>query len=368
MRLMSIESCKKGMKLAKAIFDKSGTLLLGEGQVLEYRIIERLEKRGISYLYIESDATTDLVLEDNISSPKRMEAAQKIETLFTKITEGDHKSHSVSNGKLVQEFKLIFKSLMEDMKKNKHLLNLLTHLQVKDEYVFEHSINVTLYSIAIAKKLGFSEKELYEIGLGAMLHDIGKLFIPKEILHKPGKLTDEEFNIVKQHTEFGFEVLRKEWEIPLVVAHCAFQHHEKLDGTGYPRGIKENEIHRYAKVLAVADVFDALTSHRSYRKAMLPNDAMEILMAGCHHHFDEEVVKAFKQGVAIYPIGLTVTLSTGEVAIVIEYNDHVPHRPIVRVIKDKYGKDLESYYDMDLTSELAVVIQDCDVLLDSQAS
>ena len=118
------------------------------------------------------------------------------------------------------------------------------------------------------------------IGLGSMLHDIGKIAVSKEILLKPGKLTEEEFQVIKTHTTEGFEMLRNSYSVPLLVAHCAFQHHERLDGSGYPRGIKSKDIHDYAKVIAVADVFDAVTSNRVYRSAMLPHEGLEMLYAG----------------------------------------------------------------------------------------
>src|SRR5690606_17963818 len=136
------------------------------------------------------------------------------------------------------------------------------------------------YSLAIGLKLGYSEAQLEGLGIGAILHDIGKVAIPLEILNKKGKLSEEEYTLVKEHTTNGFEILRKIEELPLLAAHCAYQHHERLDGSGYPRGLKGDDIHPYAKLLAVTDVFDALTTERSYRKAMLPHIALEVIFSG----------------------------------------------------------------------------------------
>lgn len=368
MRLVSIHNCSEGMVLAKPIYDNRNLLLLGESKILTKAYKQKLIKTGISHIYIQSDITADISLKDDISLQVRNNATLKIESLLKSVATSNHKSKAVTHGALVKEFKTVFEQLMNELKNTQQLMNLLTHLQVKDEYVFEHSLNVTLYTIAIAKKLHFKEKDLYTIGLGAMLHDVGKLFVPKEILDKPGKLSNEEFREIQRHTEHGFELLRKEIDIPLLAAHCAFQHHEKLDGTGYPRGLKGENIHYYAKVLAVADVFDALTSHRCYRKAMLPHEAMEILMAGTHTHFDPKVLAAFKESIALYPIGITVKLNTGETGIVVNYNNHLPQRPVIRIFKDANNHKLSSYYDLDLATHLTCMIVQCDAILDDSSS
>jgi len=239
----------------------------------------------------------------------------------------------------------------------------LTSVYVHDNYTFSHSTNVTIYTLAMAMKMGYNDKQLNEIGMGSMLHDIGKVVIPKEILNKPGKLTDEEFALVKEHPTFGFELLRKEHSISLLSAHCAFQHHEKLDGTGYPRGLKGNEIHEYGKVMAIADVFDALTSNRSYRSAMLPHTAMEIIFAGANTHFDANLIRVFQQSVATYPEGVTVKLNTGEEGVVIKYEFSAPARPLVRIIKDPNGKRIEKPYDLDLAKHLNIMITECDAIM-----
>jgi len=365
-RLVAISNCSTGMTIAKPVFDEQGTLLLGIGVKLTNKIIERLGLKGITHLYLNDDLTNDLVLEDNISIETRTEATKRIQNVFLAIKEGMHKSKAATHGKLVFEFKKVFESLLNELKRNTQLMNLLTYIQAKDSYVFTHSLNVTLYSLAIAMKLKYEDKKLYELGLGALLHDIGKMMVPQEILHKPGKLTEDEYSIMKKHTEYGFEVLRKDPEISLLVAHCAYQHHEKLDGTGYPRGLKDNEIHPYAKIIAVADVFDALTTHqRCYRKGMLPHEAMEILYTGCNTQFDQKIVEAFRSSVALYPIGVTVVLNSGEKAVVVGYNADTPQRPRVRVFTDRDGNQLEDWFEIDLSSSdyLSTMIVECDAII-----
>lgn len=363
MRLVSIVNCVPGMLIGKSIYHENGKLLLGEGFELTKRVISRLEEQGVTHLYVRDGATDDITIEDDIPIEVRRESMAIIQASFEKIQSGVLKKNASFNGRIIQDFKKVIDMLLFELKSSKSLMNLLSNIQVKDKYVFSHSLNVALYTLAVAIKRGFNDKQLYEIGLGCLLHDIGKMMIPPEVLHKPGKLTDQEFDIIKKHTEFGFDLLRKQLEVPLLSAHCAFQHHEKWNGKGYPRGLKGEEIHPYARTMSVGDVFDALTTHRVYRRAMLPHEAMEIIYADTNTHFEQEVVEQFRRTIVIYPVGVTVKLNTGETAVVISYNKHSPSRPVLRVIKDPLEQELKSYYELDMMKHLNVMITECDAIL-----
>lgn len=194
------------------------------------------------------------------------------------------------------------------------------------------------------------------LGVGALLHDIGKILIPSHILNKPTQLSDEEFELVKAHTEYGFDILRRQDQFPSVVAHCAYQHHERIDGSGYPRQLKGNEIHQFGKIIGIADVFDAMTSNRVYRDAMLPHDAMEVLYGGAAIKFDKNMVEQFKKTIALYPNGITVSLSDGRKGIVIRQHPHLFHRPVIRIVEED-GQEVAPY-DIDLSKVLNVMIHD----------
>lgn len=363
MRLVSIVNCEPGMLLGKSIYHENGKLLLGEGFELTNRVISRLKEQGLPYVYVRDAATDDITIEDDIPLEVRRESIALIQSSFEKIQSGHIKQNSSLQGKIIHDFKKVVDLLLTELKGSKTLMNLLSNIQVKDNYVYSHSLNVALYTLAVAIKRGFNDKQLFEIGLGCLLHDIGKMMIPPEVLHKPGRLTDDEFNVIKKHTEFGFDLLRKQYEVPLVSAHCAFQHHEKWNGKGYPRGLKGEEIHLYARTMAVGDVFDAMTTHRVYRRAMLPHEAMEIIYADTNTHFEQEVVELFRKTIAIYPVGVTVKLNTGETAVVISNNEHSPSRPVLRIIKDQSDQDLKSYYELDLIKNLNVMISEYDAIL-----
>jgi len=363
LRLVSIHHCHPGMVIAKTIYTEQGLVLIAKGTMLTERIINLLKKRNISFLYVEDDRLKDIEVTDSIPVELRVEALNAINEVYEQISMENSKKSRVFDGVSIEKLKLALKDLMKEIKSKNNVINLLADMFSYDSYTFSHSTNVTLYTIAMAIQLDFSEKQLMEIGIGSMLHDIGKRKIPKEILHKKGKLTQEEYEILKLHTEYGFHILRNEPSISLLSAHCALQHHEKIDGSGYPQGLKGDEIHYYSKILAVADVFDALTSDRPYRKALLPHEAMEVLYAETYTHFDPKYVKVFQQSVATYPVGITVTLNTGETGVVVAYHKNFPNRPTVRVITDEKGNSLENPYDLELLKYPSIVIADCETIL-----
>jgi HD-GYP domain-containing protein (c-di-GMP phosphodiesterase class II) len=219
---------------------------------------------------------------------------------------------------------------------------------------------VAIYSIAIAREMKYTSDEIRQIGIGAMLHDVGKMLIPLEILNKPGRLTNEEYDTMKLHAKYGFDLLRNLHTISLLSAHCAFQHHERLDGSGYPRGLIDFEIHPYAKIIAVADVFDAVTSNRVYRKKMLPSHGMEIIKQGIGTLYDEKVVKAFQKCIAIYPNGTVVLLSDGRRGIVSKQNHKSTDKPWVRIFEED-GEILPATYECCLEDEPAAYIHQVEV-------
>ncbi|WP_147533086.1 HD-GYP domain-containing protein [Bacillus marasmi] len=362
-RLVSIGNCYPGMVVGKPIYTERGNVLLASGVTLTDGMINRLKRRNVSVLYIRDGLTDDIEIDDGVPIELRAEANIRIKETFDELIKGNRR-----DGKKIRHFNIekvqsVLDSLVKEVQKSKNVSKLLTDVYIHDDYTYAHCTNVTIYSLAMAVELKMTRGEMNIVGMGAMMHDIGKILIPKDILNKKGKLSPEEFEVIKQHSEFGWEILRNEPSVNNLSANCAYQHHEKLDGSGYPRGIKGEEISRYARHLAVADVFDALTSNRSYRSAMLPHEAMEILYTGTHSQFDPYYLKAFQKAVATYPVGVTVTLSSGETAVVTEYKFNYPDRPTVRVIKDSHGNNVDKPYEIALSNQLNITITGCDAIL-----
>jgi putative nucleotidyltransferase with HDIG domain len=368
MRLIQLDRCQSGVKLGKSIYNENGNVLLTKGTEITDSLVERLMKLNISTIYIEDKASEGIEIMESIPAELRSEAENVITDGLNAIaglnTQRSNIKGMIKTGRAIRTFQKIFKDILTCLTENRTALNLLATTQTHENYIYTHSLNVSIYSCQLAIENGLPLKNIEELGLGAMLHDIGKMSIPSKILHKPGELTNEEYEQVKSHTDLGFDLLRKVHEIPIPVAHCALQHHERIDGAGYPRGLKGDEIHRYAKILSVADVFDAITTQRAYRSAMLPHKGLELLYTGSGTQFDSKQVELFKGCIAIYPQGLTIKLNDGRTGIVSKYNFHAAGRPEIRIIRDEEDQEVTPYeIDLFKNENLTVEIVAADALL-----
>lgn len=346
------------MVLGRTIWNDAGHPLLQKDVVITSRIIERLKQLNIPYVYIEDSISSGIEIEETISPENRNLAIKRIQKSFKEVraAKGKHTSYIIDqHSKTITS---IVDSILDAISDSKELLMILSDAFIYDEYLYQHSLQVTIYSVAIAKELGYSYEDQRLIGIGALLHDVGKLVIPQEILGKPGKLTEEEFEEMKQHTRYGFDILRNLHSVSLLVAHCAFQHHERIDGSGYPRGLKGNEIHPYAKIIGVADVFDAITSNRVYRSKKLPSEAIKVLEMSRGIGFEEEIVDALKRITVKYPNGVVVQLSDGRRGVIARQNNDNPTKPYVRIFEENsellaatYEILLEDYPHIEIVKE-----------------
>ena len=226
----------------------------------------------------------------------------------------------------------------DEILQNKNAVFNLMDLKVYDEYTFYHSVNVAVLSIIVATELGLSKEELIKLGISGLLHDIGKVFVKKEILNKKGKLSESEFREIKEHPVNGFNYLKKSCQIPLKSYVGVLQHHEKYDGTGYPYGLKGREISLFGRILTIADIYDALISDRPYRQGILPSEAMEYIMGGGGTYFDPEISTVFVKKLALYPVGTCVELSNGMIGIVCQNYEGYSIRPDIKVFQNKDRK------------------------------
>ncbi|TWI59066.1 HD-GYP domain-containing protein [Halalkalibacter nanhaiisediminis] len=368
MRLITLDRCQPGVKLGKSLYHENGRVLLNQGTELTTNLINKLEEYSIFTIYIEDEVSEGIEIVEAIPETLRAEAVNVItdglDTIAGLSTANSNIQGMMKSGRAIRSFQKIFRDILSCLNGNQMALNLLASTKIHENYVYTHSLNVTIYTCQLALENGLPLKNIEEIGLGAMLHDLGKMYISPQILNKPGKLTKEEFEQVKAHSELGFELLRKIHEIPLPVAHCALQHHERIDGTGYPRGLKDEEIHKYAKIISVADVFDAVTTHRVYRSSMLPHKGLELLYAGSGTQFESKQVELFSNCIAIYPQGLTVKLNDGRTGIVSQYNFNAVGRPVIRIFSDEEQQEISPYeIDLSANEHLTVEIVEADALL-----
>src|SRR5476649_1424361 len=226
--------------------------------------------------------------------------------------------------------------LAQAVSQNRTALLALTTLKNYDNYTFTHMVNVSILTMGQARGLGIEGPLLREIGLAALMHDIGKVRTPLEILNKPDKLTDDEFTVMKRHTVEGAEILRQTPDIPALAPVVAFEHHLRLDGTGYPHGISRPSLNVATMICGIADVYDAMRSQRRYQQAFPTDRILEVLKRNDGTQFDQHLVRRFVQLVGIYPAGNLVQLDTGEIAVVLKAYAPDPYRPQVRVLFDRY--------------------------------
>lgn len=346
-----IDNLIPGMKLAKAVFTAGGRVLLTSGMELKPSYIERLRSSGINEVYVEDDISRGIHVSDVICEKTRHEAKELVKNLM--------KSYSFSSAVNADKVKDTINRIIEELLANKDILVNLADIKSVDDYTFEHSVNVCILSLITGIGLGYNMLRLKDLGVGAILHDIGKMKVPEEVLKKPSQLTVEEFDEVKKHTIYGYEILKNSPNVSMISAFIAFGHHERYDGSGYPLQLRRENIHQCARIVAVADVYDALTSDRVYRRKLRPHEVIEYITSLSTHHFDPEIVDSFVKYVAIYPIGTGVILSTKERGIVARSNKGLPTRPVIRVVYNEKNEKLTEYCEVDLAKQLNVFIVDC---------
>jgi HD-GYP domain-containing protein (c-di-GMP phosphodiesterase class II) len=224
--------------------------------------------------------------------------------------------------------------MVEEILQNSKTMVNIVDLRTYDDYTYSHSLNVSVLSVVMGTMLGLKKKQLNDLAVSALVHDIGKVFIDKNIVNKPAKLTAEEFLEMKKHSEKGYQYLKEHSRFSKIILHGVLEHHEQYKGEGYPGGLQGDAICLFGRIICVADVYDALTSDRPYRRAMIPSDAIEYIMGGYETMFDPMIVDVFIKKVAAYPVGTCVALSNGQTGIVIKNNEGFGLRPVIRIIEN----------------------------------
>ncbi|MFO1262891.1 MAG: HD-GYP domain-containing protein [Rhodoferax sp.] len=227
--------------------------------------------------------------------------------------------------------KKLVEEISDSVARNPSALISLARLKTVDDYTYMHSVAVCAMMVGLAKQLGLDEEQTRAAGLAGLMHDLGKALMPMEVLNKPGKLTDAEFAIIKTHPEEGHRLLLTGQDVDTVVLDVCLHHHEKTDGSGYPKGLKADEISLFAKMGAVCDVYDAITSNRPYKAGWDPAESLRKMAEWANGHFDNKVFQAFVKSLGIYPIGSLVKLSSGRLGVVVSQSGKSLTMPLVKV-------------------------------------
>ncbi len=338
-RCISTRILEPGMIIDQSIIDHTGRILINRKTRLNEYMIAALQKMGIGSIYIREGEESEEELTYNIS-PEIMEKIEQVkvpdvakvqlkESVKKRVSEGvQFLYNNPSDAAFVSTTQNISQELMNAISENDSLAVDVSALKVSDEYTFKHSVDVATIAMIIAKNQGFSPRAVQQIGISGLLHDLGKSQIPNEVLNKPGRLSDEEFAVMKKHPVIGYQLICAKSDISNECKLGVLQHHEKINGTGYPFGLQSDKIHPFAKILTIADIYDALVTERPYKEAFTPRDAVEMIIA-MTGDLDISYIRGFLGSVILYPVGTIVKLSTGEFAKVVENTPNYPTRPTV---------------------------------------
>lgn len=316
MRFVPIQSVEPGMIVGRDIISKNRSTMIRKGIKLTAEYITYLIGHGYIGLYVTDSISEGIEIKETIS-----------DKLFTAGVD------AIAEENVGHIMDVATEIVMEILEQDDVSVDLID-LRSFDDYTYHHSVNVAVYAVAVGKKLGLSEKEITLLSEAAICHDLGKMHIPTEILNKPGKLTDEEYEIVKQHPQKSYDIISKNSDVSAVVKQAVLMHHENENGSGYPLHKQGSEISIITKIIHAVDVYDALTSRRPYKDPYAPVVAFDYLKGGCDILFDRRIVDAMTQVIPAFPPGMEVKLSDGRKAIVVAHTTD-PLRPMIKTLEDK---------------------------------
>ena len=350
MRKIAVDYLHEGMIVAKPLYNAAGQILLNAGVALNSRFIRNLKKLAVPAIYIQDRLSEGIEVEDIISDELRSKTVSEIKSVFQKMNQKDR--FSLQN---VSQVERSLQDIIQELVNNKNVLVNMVDVRSFDDYTYGHSVNVCILSVLTGISLDLSRTALYHLGMGALMHDLGKMQVPKNILNKPGKLTEEEFAVMKGHSTYSYQSLQKQPGISSLSALVAYQHHERYDGSGYPNGLKGEEIHKFSQITGMVDMFDALTADRVYRKAFPVHEACEMISGAGNYYFDYSIIPAFLNNIASYPVGTLVELSSGCLGMVYQVDRGFLANPVVKIITDE-AKQRTSPYLLNMAERLDLVI------------
>ncbi len=330
-----------GKKLARDVWDDEGKLLLPKGTELTPSYMGYIMRTKLRNVYIIDEFDQECSIEIGSSAgvsepappePVREDQAELSRAFHHTVDSFKSMMHRVASGHAIAKAEVAeaVDYMFPAISKSSNVLYSLQNLRTRDDYTFEHSVAVCVISLKIGQIMGFDDNKLKSLGMAGLLHDIGKARIPMNILQKPDRLTDDEYKEIKKHPVYGYRIVQDMNFEDRDIEYGVFEHHERHDGGGYPIGIEGDKIHEYAKIIAVADVFDAITSDRAYRPRFGLLQAVEEICSRDSGYLDSRIAERFIKYILNVSPGDKVILSTGETAIILMVNDDEPLRPLVK--------------------------------------
>ncbi len=350
MQKVLVNNVIPGSIISRDVYSKDGIILVSRGVAFREHFVKHFNEAGVKEIFVEENGqmTKDtmnhirksLHINDIVHEKTISQAQTQIKKTMIKISAAG--SVNIARiGKLVEE-------IIDQLLEKQEFVFALSQLRSVDDYTYRHSVNVGVLSLVIGIDMSLDRDALRNLGIGAILHDIGKAVVPEDILKKPSSLTKEEFAEIKKHTDYGYEILKRT-DVAEEAAQIALNHHEKYDGTGYQKGLKGTNIPLFSRIVAIADAYDAMSNDRVYQKKLSPDKVFKEITHLGDKHFDCEIMEKFARHLSIYPTGTGVILNTNHRGIVLRQNKLYPESPVVRVFRDE-RKDIRNLYvDIDLS-------------------
>lgn len=389
---LNLDEIRPGMRLARSIVSESGELLLSAGNVINERVIGKMKEIELSAAWIAEEGTEIAIPEETVNEQLSLQSQfvvkensdilRQVAQIKT-ATQANIKSILADASRFkniiaVEEIKKVIKHIMEDLLGKEPVAVNLNSIRTKSGYNYQHALDVAITAIILANKLKYTQREIEELALGCLLMDLGMVVFPPSLLNKQGQWTEEELNLYREHPALGYAILRQNDRIGITTAHVAYQHHERQDGKGYPRGLrgdnqipvktlnpKKGMIHRYAEIAAVADAYISMLNPRPGTVAALaPDEAMRLIIKGAGTQLNRAVVDAFITIVPAYPVGSRVVIVedkkyrkyTGYSGVVARTGLLNPEKPVLLIIFDREKKKIKPW-TLDMAEEEGFKIQ-----------
>jgi HD-GYP domain-containing protein (c-di-GMP phosphodiesterase class II) len=388
MILLSLEDVKPGMRLGRTLYNKEGHTLLGAGMALSPQYVERLSELGYWAIWIDDEDTRDIIHRDAVSEPTRLATTGSVRDTFVMTSREVRKLRTASVQKVREaldnkQFQQSFRdhpvvdgltSHVDGMVQevlDSTVLHGLGALQSHDTYTFDHSMDVAVTGTMIGRLVGYDPATLKKLAVGCLLHDIGRIFVDDTVLAKATPLTADETARVREHTSLGYLFLRDSLRVGVLAAHVAYQHHERQDGTGYPRQltgtnriVKGLEIHvpgrinPFGEIAAIANAHSSLSSNRPFRRALPPDQVWQRLKDGAGTLFNREITHLFLTVLPPYPVGTQVVVTSGRWkdyrGVVVTVRQDSMARPVIRLLADEQDQRIDPV-DLDLARDEAAI-------------
>jgi HD-GYP domain-containing protein (c-di-GMP phosphodiesterase class II) len=362
MKKIPIEDIKPGTVFTRTVFGDNYEIVAEPNKPITSRDIEDLKKKGVKFVETTGEIKGIVKIQEDIPSTDKVEESARNLIVFYKSLsdsiESVYTNYKVNKEIIPDKTVEIVEKAMNKISEvgDKNVFLNLVNIVDKTKYLPTHVLNVMILGLLLGKEMNYPESKLKILGTGLLVMDIGMVFIPMSILERETKLTDDEYNKIKTHTVLGYKAVVQENNMSPEVGRVCLEHHERWDGTGYPRGLQKQQISEYARIASIVDTYEAMTRKRVYRDRMMSYDAMRTILAEGSTKFDPDILKIFLRMMSVYPVGSYVMLNTRAIAKVVSSDPTSPFRPVVKVVYDEFGTKIEDGETIKLSDEAKIFV------------